>query len=113
MGSRRLRPFIVEAVIDFGATRTGHLFLRRANDPAEDSYAAQIVRYFFRFRPQRAFQCVSAVVNGYLHAGNVAPLVIKYFRAALADCRSPALRITCLCIVTLFFGRFGLAPKVR
>jgi hypothetical protein len=24
--------FIAEAVIDFGATRTGHLFLRRAND---------------------------------------------------------------------------------
>jgi hypothetical protein len=28
----RLRPLIVEAVIDFGATMMGHLFLRRAND---------------------------------------------------------------------------------
>jgi hypothetical protein len=30
--SPRLRPFKLEAVIDFDATRTGHLFLRRAND---------------------------------------------------------------------------------
>ena len=35
MGSPRLRLLTAEAVIDFGATRTGQLFLRRANDLAD------------------------------------------------------------------------------
>jgi hypothetical protein len=42
MGSPRLRPFKVEAVIDFGATRTGQLFLRRANDLADSQEVAKL-----------------------------------------------------------------------